>query len=61
MQTKCSKQLPVKSIGVHINKVVGETETDKKFTRKARDQAMKELELEIDFIFIDIMFLAEYS
>jgi hypothetical protein len=38
--------------------VEGETETDKKFTQKARDEAMKELELEIDFIFSDIMLIS---
>ena len=39
----------------------GETETDKNFTKKARDQAMKELELEIDFIFSDIMLIRSFQ
>ena len=36
----------------------GGTETDRIINQKARDQAMKDLELEINFIFSDIMLIS---
>ena len=41
-----------------MQQVDGETETDAILNQKTRDQAMKELELEINVIFSDIMLIS---